>query len=363
MSQFIASVWQQNVVHIGRNNHSYFRSNIFGNDFANDCLQKQAHVKYYKSWNVTSFDTSPYFIDRTYSQVLNNLQDDSDIATNIVNDFQTVFGLRTQTNLYITPPYRTGLPVHADWMDVFVVQLQGSKLWDLYYPLVHNPRPSMIFALVNQTLLRRMKTVRLDQGDTMYIPAGVIHQAHSLSQTSTHMTIGVESTYLGSWESLLCKYVTDMFACNHNVECATMTFMTCMDDWTSNVVPGISWWQAILFVLRNIGLNHDELRRAFPFYKENVDDVSNDIRHVFAFILQNIDMKTAFRLHKYNFDIFENESLKKNFLENEKFFISHFFYEECIKKLLSYENEIILHLDVVLNHFKIIMKKHISIST
>ena len=59
----------------------------------------------------------------------------------------------------------------------------------------------------------------LEAGDLLYLPAGLIHEAHTLggadgdeegagsAPPSLHLTLGVESTVFGSWESLLLELV------------------------------------------------------------------------------------------------------------------------------------------------------------
>lgn len=39
---------------------------------------------------------------------------------------------RTQTNIYLTPPDSQGFKPHWDTHDVFVLQVEGSKLWRIY---------------------------------------------------------------------------------------------------------------------------------------------------------------------------------------------------------------------------------------
>ena len=50
-----------------------------------------------------------------------------------------VFSAHVQTNLYLTPPNAQGFRTHYDNHDVFVVQIEGEKLWRLYDKPVDTP--------------------------------------------------------------------------------------------------------------------------------------------------------------------------------------------------------------------------------
>lgn len=52
----------------------------------------------------------------------------------------------------------------------------------------------------------------LEAGDLLYLPSGLIHEAHTLAEAddaspSLHLTVGMESTVFGSWESMLLELV------------------------------------------------------------------------------------------------------------------------------------------------------------
>ena len=63
----------------------------------------------------------------------------------------------------------------------------------------------------NVTLGEPILDVVTEPGDFLYIPSGVIHQAIGAGEPgdlpSLHVTIGVESATLGTWEALLLDLV------------------------------------------------------------------------------------------------------------------------------------------------------------
>lgn len=76
-----------------------------------------------------------------------------------------------QTNAYLSPPGASALARHSDRHDVFVVQLEGSKSWDV----------------------EGLGPLELVEGDVLYIPRGCAHSAATNSRHSLHLTIGVLS--------------------------------------------------------------------------------------------------------------------------------------------------------------------------
>lgn len=78
-------------------------------------------------------------------------------------------GWPVQCNVYLTPPNAAGFARHADGHDVFVVQLDGAKRWNI----------------------ADLGSVRVTTGDVLYLPAGTDHEAGTDASPSLHATIGV----------------------------------------------------------------------------------------------------------------------------------------------------------------------------
>jgi len=100
---------------------------------------------------------------------------------------------------YLTPPKSQGIAPHHDDVEVIILQTQGSKAWQLFAPqreLSHKYEKTPPGSLGKPIL-----EITLEQGDLLYIPRGVIHQARATTDFSTHLTI---STYQAqSWGDLL----------------------------------------------------------------------------------------------------------------------------------------------------------------
>lgn len=105
-------------------------------------------------------------------------------------------GHPVQVNAYVTPPQNTGFSDHYDVHDVFVLQVEGEKLWQVRSPVNELPlrdqpweqRKSDVTRAAAQPPLLEF-TMR--PGDCLYLPRGFLHSATALGGVSTHLTIGV----------------------------------------------------------------------------------------------------------------------------------------------------------------------------
>jgi len=95
---------------------------------------------------------------------------------------------------------------HMDWAE----QVAGRKEWKLYDALIELPRPDLVFKPTAQQIGQPFIDFILEAGDLLYVPAGLIHEAHceQQNQPSLHLTLGIESAILGSWESLIIEAIT-----------------------------------------------------------------------------------------------------------------------------------------------------------
>lgn len=117
-------------------------------------------------------------------------------------ELEAKFTHQFQTNVYLTPPSSQGFGIHYDTHDVFVLQVAGSKSWKLYstpieLPLENQPYDSAIHhtGLVTSEF-------EMDEGDVLYIPRGLMHEAISTVATSLHITLGA-LTY--TWSDLMSQ--------------------------------------------------------------------------------------------------------------------------------------------------------------
>ncbi|WP_027552248.1 cupin domain-containing protein [Bradyrhizobium sp. Cp5.3] len=119
-------------------------------------------------------------------------------------------GIRFQTNLYLTPPRSGGFDTHFDTHDVFVLQICGSKKWELFESSFELPMPGQHhdepgFAPAGPVTA----TFELHEGDLLYIPRGVYHRAESTGELSLHITLGAHTR---SWGEFLIESLGEVIA-------------------------------------------------------------------------------------------------------------------------------------------------------
>lgn len=101
-------------------------------------------------------------------------------------------GLRFQANVYVSPANGQGLSTHYDTHDVMILQVYGSKLWNLFEPTIDAPNKRFSFDRKTSTVGSLISEVTLKRGDLLYIPRGFAHQALTTDDGSIHITLGIE---------------------------------------------------------------------------------------------------------------------------------------------------------------------------
>jgi hypothetical protein len=142
-----------------------------------------------------------------YSVVLNWVQYRSTAVAQLAEAFEASLGFRASVNMYHTPGRGGAFAPHYDWNDVFVLQLNGSKAWAVWEPVVALPR-SDERRIEDEQLKAALGTPAMDlvlkPGDILYLPRGYPHAAKNLQQeTSTHLTVAVHAYVYETVEGFL----------------------------------------------------------------------------------------------------------------------------------------------------------------
>jgi len=114
-------------------------------------------------------------------------------------------GHRFHTNLYLTPPHGRGLTPHWDDHDTFILQVFGSKHWKTEKRRRKLPRMPEQMPNEGRELAVDANSFTLNRGDMVYIPRGFVHAAECGSESSLHITLGVN---VFTWEDLLRAAIT-----------------------------------------------------------------------------------------------------------------------------------------------------------
>jgi bifunctional lysine-specific demethylase and histidyl-hydroxylase NO66 len=122
-------------------------------------------------------------------------------------------------NSYWTPASSQGFAPHYDDVDVFLLQLEGEKMWYLYDP------PEDVDYLsrhssedyVPEQFPRPKHEILLKAGDVLYMPRGMVHQGKTTPSThSLHITFSANQ--MNSWADFMSRaaqYTVETLAANH----------------------------------------------------------------------------------------------------------------------------------------------------
>jgi ribosomal protein L16 Arg81 hydroxylase len=106
-------------------------------------------------------------------------------------NLESEFSCPFQTNIYMTPPSAQGAKSHYDTHDVFVLQVAGTKKWNIYGTPVELPLPGQDYDSEVHPRGELTQEFTLEEGDVAYVPRGVMHDAHSTDTVSLHITTGI----------------------------------------------------------------------------------------------------------------------------------------------------------------------------
>lgn len=140
------------------------------------------------------------------SVIVNGMQDADDTTRSMVDAAESVFGIRPSVNMYVSPPSTAGLRAHHDVQDVFILQVSGSKHWRVCEPLgggallptrlSDDPNHPLYYKYTDEQLGRATcRRITLTRGDMLYLPRGTIHEPHTTSSASVHLTIGMDGDF------------------------------------------------------------------------------------------------------------------------------------------------------------------------
>ena len=125
-----------------------------------------------------------------YTVVLNSLHRRWPAVAALRAGLSDDLGHSINMNLYLTPAGAQGFQAHMDGHEVFVLQLDGPKRWEVYKPNYRLPLESRV---TGGELGTAVLSPELEPGDLLYIPRGFIHRAHTTDASSLHLTIGIQS--------------------------------------------------------------------------------------------------------------------------------------------------------------------------
>ncbi|WP_376098668.1 cupin domain-containing protein [Roseomonas sp. CCTCC AB2023176] len=105
---------------------------------------------------------------------------------------------RAQANVYISFQAHKAFPSHFDTHDVWAVQVEGEKSWNIWsgradYPIAHPAFRSLGQAHHDRSKGELKEKVLLRAGDLLYLPRGWYHDALAEGATSVHVAYGTNA--------------------------------------------------------------------------------------------------------------------------------------------------------------------------
>ncbi|MEH2214509.1 cupin domain-containing protein [Nostoc sp.] len=140
-----------------------------------------------------------------YSFTINDLHDRWQPVSIFRRNLEVFFNYPVTVNMFMTPPNTQGFAPHFDTHEVFILQVEGSKLWNIYnspidLPLVSNQKDLP----KSREGLGEPLQICLNAGDLLYMPRGYIHEARTSDTFSLHLTVGV---HVFRWSDLMLSAV------------------------------------------------------------------------------------------------------------------------------------------------------------
>jgi lysine-specific demethylase/histidyl-hydroxylase NO66 len=121
---------------------------------------------------------------------------------------ESLLSCHVQTNIYLTPPDNQGFNTHYDDHDVFVMQIEGEKLWRFYETPVENPYRGEGFRPDAHKAGEPVAEFVLKAGECIYVPRGLMHDAQTHGDTaSLHITLGL---IVKTWADLMLEAVSEV---------------------------------------------------------------------------------------------------------------------------------------------------------
>ncbi|MEN0076960.1 MAG: cupin domain-containing protein [Paracraurococcus sp.] len=105
---------------------------------------------------------------------------------------------KAQANVYISWQSHKAFPTHYDTHDVWAVQVEGEKTWNVWegraeWPIAHPAFRTETQAQHEQQKGRLREKVLLKAGDLLYLPRGWYHDALAEAPASVHVAFGLHA--------------------------------------------------------------------------------------------------------------------------------------------------------------------------
>ncbi|MCB0540975.1 MAG: cupin-like domain-containing protein, partial [Bacteroidetes bacterium] len=122
--------------------------------------------------------------------ILNAVERFDDNILELKKKFIDIFKEVIQVNLYLSQPGTYGFDLHYDPHEVFIIQIEGEKEWELFDFTLKKPLRNQRYFSQSKPK-KKTKNITLKKGDVLYVPRGLWHKAVAQKKSSLHLTVGV----------------------------------------------------------------------------------------------------------------------------------------------------------------------------
>jgi ribosomal protein L16 Arg81 hydroxylase len=204
--QFRSRYWEQEVLVVHREKPDYYGDLFSLREFDEAITRDPSYVKIanaptmklasYKTEMVKGLESVLADMRDGCTLVLDQLHKKDPKLGLLCRALAPDFGHPFQANLYLTPPQGKGFTPHWDNHDVFILQIVGSKKWQIEKERRIYPTKDENMGLEGRELRGEVLSFTLNQGDLIYIPRGFVHAAESGTDASLHITLGLTGIFL-----------------------------------------------------------------------------------------------------------------------------------------------------------------------
>ena len=135
------------------------------------------------------------FLGMGASLVANAVEEIAPEVRALTSELGDVFSARTGANIYCSFKDVQAFGSHCDLHEVFAVQCEGEKVWNIYENRAAAPVEQLqsgdAQAMIDAAKGKVMLQVRMQPGDMLYIPRGYYHDALASSVASLHVSVSV----------------------------------------------------------------------------------------------------------------------------------------------------------------------------
>ncbi|MCK2244327.1 MULTISPECIES: cupin domain-containing protein [unclassified Crossiella] len=161
-------------------------------DYVNDAIVPEHVIEHFRTGATITWNSLNHFLPtmRTFAGKLGER-----------------FSCRSDVVAFVTPAGRRGFSPHYDSVEVFVIQLEGTKHWKVWPTGPERPGDAQWFTM--EELGEPVIETSLEPGDVLYLPYNTPHVAASDDNVSLHLSVMVRPRH---WRDLVAEVVQSVVA-------------------------------------------------------------------------------------------------------------------------------------------------------